>query len=64
MDEHGDSSWEVDALPPDALQRIVRAEFSSVVDKSMMNAVKKQEEEDKKLLRSAVEHLRKKKDGK
>lgn len=52
--EHGDSSWEVDALPPDVLVRLIRAAFRLVIDATKMKAIKKQEEHDKVRLRAAV----------
>lgn len=55
--KHGPKSWEVDALPPNVLAQIVRHAFGQHVDKRKMDAVKKQEELDKKRLRKAVEAL-------
>lgn len=53
----GDKSWEVDALRPDVLARLIRAAFAGVIDKSKMDEIKRREEEDKKRLRKAVEGL-------
>lgn len=53
----GNSSWEVDALPPPVLTRLIRAAFARHVDKDKMDAVKRQEEIDKALLRKAVAGL-------
>jgi len=50
----GSKSWEVDALPPNVLTRLIRAAFTKHVDKPSMDAVKAQEEIDKELLRKAV----------
>jgi hypothetical protein len=50
----GDSSWEVDALPPNILTQIIRTAFRGVVNVSMMNEVKNQETTDKAKLRSAL----------
>lgn len=55
--EHGDSSWEVDALPPEVLQQIIEEAFQGVVDIDEMNEIKDQEEKDKKRLRAAVAKL-------
>lgn len=63
VDKHGATSWEVDALGPDVLDRLIRDSFEEVIAEGRMNAVKAREEEDKKLLRKAVESLRKKKGG-
>jgi hypothetical protein len=53
----GSSSWEVDALPPNVLNRIVRNAVKSLVDEDKMDAIKEQEEEDKTRLREAVAEL-------
>jgi len=57
IDEHGESSWEVDALPPEVLTKIITEAFESVIDAKKMDAVKRREEQDKKLLRAAVAKL-------
>lgn len=51
VDKHGTSSWEVDALPPAALSKIIRKELSSLVDMDMMSKIIAQENEDKKAVR-------------
>ena len=52
--EHGRSSWEVDALPPAELTRIIRREFGRYVDRPKYDAVIKREDAAKaKLLRAA-----------
>lgn len=55
--KHGAVSWEVDALPPNVLARIVRDSFQDIIDVKAMNKVKAKEEEDKKRLRNAVANL-------
>jgi hypothetical protein len=55
---HGNESWEVDALPPEVLGQVIREAFSHVLDEDKMDDVKAKEEEDKKLLRTAVASLR------
>ena len=55
--QHGRSSWEVDALNPTTLARVIRGAFENVVDVDKMEAVKAREERDKKRLIEAVEHL-------
>lgn len=54
---YGSTSWEVDALPPDVLQKIIRAALDDVLDRPLMDAVIEQEEEDKETLRGFVEGL-------
>jgi len=49
--EHGNSSWEVDALPPEVLTEIIEHAFSSVLDTALMNKVIEQEGKDKNKLR-------------
>lgn len=61
VDQHGTSSWEVDALSPDVLDALIRAEIESVCDLDEMEAIKRREERDKKLLSKALSGLRKKK---
>lgn len=55
--KHGAQSWEVDALPPRVLAKIIRKELDSLVDKKMMGAVIEQEKRDKERLRAAVEEI-------
>lgn len=57
IEKFGDSSWEVDALPPEVLSRLIRTAFAGVIDDEQMDAVKEREETDKKLLRAAVKDL-------
>lgn len=56
----GAKSWEVDALPPNVLTRLIRAAFAKHIDKGLMDEVKKREEVDKELLRKAVAGIMKK----
>lgn len=58
VSKHGAQSWEVDALPPDVLNRMVRTAIEGTLDKEMMGRVKTREEEDKKALRRSVEGIR------
>jgi hypothetical protein len=58
--EHGDSSWEVDALPPNALQQIIRDAFESIIDSELVDEIKEREESDKKRLRAAAAKIAKK----
>lgn len=51
----GDSSWEVDALPPRVLAATIRKALDAYVDKDLMEEVREREEKDKKYLRKAVE---------
>jgi hypothetical protein len=39
VEKHGDSSWEVDALPPPVLDLLVRTSINAYVDKAAMKAV-------------------------
>lgn len=58
--KYGNSSWEVDALPPNVLTQLIRQAFRKHVDKSKMDEIKKREEIDKELLRKAVAGMMKK----
>lgn len=62
--EHGAESWEVDALPPDVLDRVIREHMDELVDTDKMEAVEEKEAKDKELLRKAFAPLRKKGKGK
>lgn len=55
--KHGDRSWEVDALPPEELARIIQRAFSQVIDLHRMDAVKRREEEDKYKLLDLVSSI-------
>lgn len=51
---HGNQSWELDALPPRELNRLITVAFDSVIDRAAMDAVIAQEERDKEQLRRAL----------
>ena len=57
--EHGNQSWEVDALSPDVLNRLIRTAFRQVIDMEKMDAILEQEKKDKVLLQAAVASLQK-----
>jgi len=59
VEEHGASSWEVDALPPEVLNDLIRESFEEILDRDKMDEVIAKEESEKKLLREAVKNLRK-----
>jgi hypothetical protein len=53
-ERHGSKSYEVDALPPQALMAIVRGEIEALMDMKKYNAwIKKEEAEKKKLIAAA-----------
>jgi hypothetical protein len=58
--EHGNHSWEVDALPPNVLTRIIESKLDELVDMDLMDEVKAQEQKDKELLKKAVASIMKK----
>lgn len=55
--KHGSSSWEVDALPPETLDRLIRDAFESEVDAKLMERVIAREEGDREALREAASDL-------
>lgn len=55
--EHGESSWEVDALPPNVLARLIRAAFRKILNRGRWNEVLEREERDKTRLRAALRAL-------
>jgi hypothetical protein len=57
IEKFGEYSWEVDALPPEVLDDIVRAELKKAVDHAAMRRIKEQEERDMELIRSAMGDL-------
>lgn len=60
--KHGAQSWEVDALPPDVLDRVIREALDEVVDDDLMQAWLDREAEDKKAIRKAANEIMKKRD--
>lgn len=57
VDQHGDESWEVDALPPNVLTDLIRNEIRGYVDLQKMQAVKDKEKVDKDALTKAAEKI-------
>jgi hypothetical protein len=55
--KYGASSWEVDAINPAELRKIIIKEFGSLIDKSKMQAVVDQETTDKNQLRGVAEKI-------
>jgi hypothetical protein len=56
-EKHGTESWEVDALPPDVLQQLIRTAFEEIVDEEAMEAVKEREERGKTELRRVARSI-------
>ncbi len=52
--EFGNQSWELDALPPRELNRLVEAAIGAVVDRGLMDAVIAQEVEDRERMTKAI----------
>lgn len=59
IQKYGNQSWELDALPPQELNRIVVEAFAEVVDEEMMAIIVTQEEKDKERLRKAAAQIMK-----
>lgn len=57
--KHGTNSFEVDALPPNILQAIIRGSVEAYLDMDRMQEIKDREEVDKAALRKAVEDIMK-----
>lgn len=57
VEKFGSQSWEVDALPPEVLAKIIRNIFASLIDKKLMKSIMEREEADKKALRASVDEL-------
>ncbi|HVP24103.1 MAG TPA: hypothetical protein VMS77_09365 [Conexivisphaerales archaeon] len=58
--KHGESSWEVDALPPNVLSRLIREAFEEVIDSRALKEVIAREDADKSWLRKAMRNKAKK----
>lgn len=52
--EHGEESWEVDALPPDVLGRLIREAFVEIVDRDAIGEVLEKERTDKAAFSKAL----------
>ena len=59
--QHGRQSWEVDALDPPELARIVNRAFGAIIDQAQLDSVLDREKTDKVLLTTALEKVKKKK---
>lgn len=59
--KHGNESWEVDALPPDVLQGLIRESISRLVDQDLLDDMLAKEEKDKEALKKALSSVRRKK---
>ena len=51
--EHGDESWELDALDPNVLERLIRDAVDPLIDWEEWNAVEARESEERDLLKQA-----------
>jgi hypothetical protein len=59
VDEHGDTSWEVDALPPEVLNRVLDRAIKDLIDFDLYRSVVESEEADKEKLEKAKTYIRK-----
>lgn len=57
--EHGGKSWEVDALKPEVLNRLLDSEIKKLIDFDLYRAQVEAEEVDKKVIRDIVKKLNK-----
>ena len=55
VDRYGYTSWELDALPPDYIDRLIRDEVASIVDEEMWNAQLVRQDEARNKLRQLAE---------
>lgn len=53
--EHGDTSWEVDALNPETLHKLVKDNVEKLIDMDLFNSIIEKEEQDKEKLREIEE---------
>lgn len=59
VEKHGNSSWEVDALPPDVLAALIREAIEQRLDRLTMDAIVNKENKDKKALETAAKRINK-----
>lgn len=57
VNEHGESSWELDALKPDVLHKLLHTEIKKIINMKKYNAVIEREKEEVEELREATENL-------
>lgn len=53
--EHGEESWEVDALDPETLVRLITEAFDGILDREMMEEIKDREDTQKEKLREVIQ---------
>jgi hypothetical protein len=58
IEEFGDSSWELDALPPDVLTQLVDDEIAAIVDTDLRDEIIAREEKGKAALRKVAEKIK------
>lgn len=54
---HGNSSWEVDALPPDVLSTLIENAIENLLNVEIMEGIKAEEQEDKQHLREVAKAI-------
>lgn len=54
--EHGDESWELDALEPSVIESIIDEEIRSIVDIDLFDATSSEEQENERILRRISMH--------
>ena len=57
ISKYGASSWEVDAINPTELRKIIKKEIESYIDKDAMQVILEKENDDKKKLTNAVQRI-------
>lgn len=58
IEEFGDQSWELDALPPRELNRLVEASINANMNRELMNEVIRKENNERERVRIAIEKSR------
>lgn len=61
--KYGHESWEVDALPPQVLSKLITENIKEHLDEGMMDEIKEKEKKDKAALKAAVQGIMKPKEG-
>lgn len=60
--EHGEESWELDALPPEVLENLVREAVKEEINEELFEKVLAKENEDKEALREIIEKFKEEED--
>jgi hypothetical protein len=58
VEQFGDRAWEIDAIPPDEFQRIIRSAVEELLDQEALVETRAQQEEEREQLAKLLEPVR------